>query len=207
MITAISKNLKTKKYDIFFNGDFFGALSAASLIFSRLTCGQTLSAEALKSIIAEGELSDATADLMTALSRQSLTEYQAREKLLSKGYSDTATEHAIAKGKEYGYINDENYALRYIESCGNRKGKYRLGEELKQKGIDSAVIESALNGFAEYEGCYSALLTLMRIKKLDGGEKPDYAEKVKITRSLLYKGYSYETIKQAFAEFGCDTEQ
>ena len=43
------------------------------------------------------------------------TKKEISTKLKEKGYSDLDIEEAILKLKEYGYINEENYAFSYIK--------------------------------------------------------------------------------------------
>ncbi|NCA66691.1 MAG: hypothetical protein EOM87_01355, partial [Clostridia bacterium] len=67
MITAITKNLKTKKYDIFFNGEMVGSLSDGALLLSRLVIGKEIEKEMLMSIMSKGECRDALSDLLSVL--------------------------------------------------------------------------------------------------------------------------------------------
>ncbi len=206
MITAIEKIKKTNKYMIFYDGQATGALSAGALLLARLAVGQKIEKNELKKLIAEGERADALNDLLSVLSRFSLTESKAERKLAAKGYSESAVGYAIARAKEYGYIDDLEYARHYIQVSIRNKGKKRIREELRLKGIDSELIDGCLETVEEYDGCKIALATLLRIKKVESPSALVYAEKVKIVRSLLYKGFDYDTIKQALADFDCGAD-
>ncbi len=206
MITAIEKNKKTGKYVIYSDAEAAGSLSAAALLLARLSVGQIIDNKELASIIQEGERSDALNDLLVTLSRFSITESGAKHKLVAKGYSECAIEYAISRAREYGYINDGEYAKRYVETSIQCKGKRRIREELKQKGLDCEIIEDSLAFANEQESCSTALASLFRLKKIEHAQAVPYSEKVKIVRSLLYKGFDYDTIKQAFADYGCDAE-
>jgi regulatory protein len=207
MITAIEKIKKTNKYLIFYNGEAAGALSSAALLLARLSVGQEIGNVELRKRIEEGERSDALNDLLSALSRFTITESGAKHKLTAKGYSESAIGYAISRAKEYGYIDDAEYAKRYVESNIRNKGKRRIKEELKQKGLDSGIIEENLAKSDEYSSCRETLATILRLKKIQKLHTVPYADKAKIVRSLLYKGFDYDTIKQAFADYECDTEE
>jgi len=206
MITAIEKIKKTNKYMIFYDGQATGALSAGALLLARLAVGQKIEKKELKRLIAEGERADALNDLLSVLSRFSLTESKAERKLAAKGYSESAVGYAIARAKEYGYIDDLEYARHHIQVSIRNKGKKRIREELRLKGIESELIDGCLETVEEYDGCKIALATLLRIKKVESPSALVYAEKVKIVRSLLYKGFDYDTIKQALADFDCGAD-
>lgn len=74
------------------------------------------------------------------------SEKEIREKILKKGYSSDECEDAVAFCREYGYIDDERYAEHFVHDAVNLKklGRERIKLQLRQKGIQSDVIENAL---------------------------------------------------------------
>ena len=62
-------------------------------------------------------------------------------KLEEKFWNRNAVLKAIEKLEEFGYLNDLNYAISYIES--KTYGKNRISYNLFQKGIDRSTVEKA----------------------------------------------------------------
>ena len=62
-------------------------------------------------------------------------------KLEEKFWNKNAVLKAIEKLEEFGYLNDLNYAISYIES--KTYGKNRISYNLFQKGIDRSTVEKA----------------------------------------------------------------
>ncbi len=70
-----------------------------------------------------------------------------RERLLEKEWADeAAADYAIAKLTEYGYLDDEQFALSFAQSRVRQKpvGRQRLARDLKQKKLDKETAEQAL---------------------------------------------------------------
>ena len=75
------------------------------------------------------------------ISLKDRTKKEVRLKLEEKYWNKSAVLHAIEKLEEFGYLNDLNYAVSYIES--RSYGKNRISYNLFQKGIDKRTIEQA----------------------------------------------------------------
>ena len=70
-----------------------------------------------------------------------------RERLLEKEWTDEASaDYAVAKLTEYGYLNDEQFALAFAQSRVRQKpvGRQRLARDLKNKKLDKETAEQAL---------------------------------------------------------------
>ena len=70
-----------------------------------------------------------------------------RERLLEKEWTDeAAADYAVAKLSEYGYLNDEQFALAFAQSRVRQKpvGRQRLARDLKNKKLDPETAEQAL---------------------------------------------------------------
>ena len=70
-----------------------------------------------------------------------------RERLLEKEWTDeAAADYAVAKLTEYGYLDDEQFALSFAQSRVRQKpvGRQRLARDLKNKKLDKETAEQAL---------------------------------------------------------------
>ena len=75
------------------------------------------------------------------ISLKDRTKKEVRLKLEEKFWNKDAVLKAIEKLEEFGYLNDLNYAISYIES--KTYGKNRISYNLFQKGIDRSTVEKA----------------------------------------------------------------
>mgnify|MGYP003434102493 CR=1 FL=1 len=130
--------------------------------------------------------------LLTAMDR---TEEQLRQKLKQKEYPDDVVEQAIAYVKSFGYINDANYAKRFVDNRKGTKSKRELRAALQQRGIDTEHIEAA---FAEVYSSDDALEAIQRIvsKRKFSVTDCDEIEKKKLFAYLARKGFQYEDIRK-----------
>ena len=75
------------------------------------------------------------------ISLKDRTKKEVRLKLEEKYWNKSAILRTIEKLEEFGYLNDLNYAVSYIES--RTYGKNRISYNLFQKGIDRSIVEEA----------------------------------------------------------------
>jgi len=81
---------------------------------------------------------------MRLLQQMDRTEKELQMRLLRNGYPEFIADAAIAYVKSYGYINDTEYARRYIDVHKEGKGKLRLMAELCRKGVPNEIAAQAL---------------------------------------------------------------
>ncbi|MCA1615310.1 MAG: recombination regulator RecX [Acidobacteria bacterium] len=76
-----------------------------------------------------------------------------RERLLEKEWTDeAAADYAVAKLSEYGYLDDEQFALSFAQGRIRQKpvGRQRLARDLKNKKLDKELADQTLEKvFAE----------------------------------------------------------
>ena len=136
------------------------------------------------------------------LSNYSKTEKQLREKLNKvKHYNDKIINQTIEFLKKYNYINDENYANRFIDNNINTKSKKIIREKLLFKGIDKDLVDRVL---IQNEDKFDDLniatkLVNKKFAKYLNGEL-DIKIKNKIYNFLLRKGIKYDIIAKIIKE-------
>ena len=136
--------------------------------------------------------------LLTDMDR---TEEQLRTKLKQKGYPDEIVEQAIDYVKSFGYINDSNYARRFVESRKSSKSRKEIYAALIQKGLCKEYVEEALSSCY---GCDDELQTIqgLVVKKHFSPEHSSEEEKKKLIAYLVRKGFSYESVRKVL-EVSC----
>ena len=131
------------------------------------------------------------------ITNYSKTEKQLRDKLKQgKKYTDEIIDETIKFLKKHNFINDEDFAKRFIELHKNTYSIKVLKQKLYQKGIKKELLDSIFDDDIEIDE--EALIKKHLLKKC-----PDYfererdmepKEKQKIFSCLFRKGFSYDKI-------------
>ena len=140
-------------------------------------------------------LKEAKLKALRLLNDMDRTESQLRQKLRDKSYSDEEIEVAVGYVKSFGYINDVNYAERYILNKQSSKSKREIYASLIQKGVSRDDIESAMDRCFEKEDEVEVIRRLCEKKHFSAEHATD-AEKQKIYNYLMRKGFRSEEIRQ-----------
>lgn len=134
---------------------------------------------------------------LRCLEYRSHSEKELRDKLKRAGATDDDISSVMEFLKEYGFINDREYAKHLARDMQNLKkyGKHRIIGELKFRGIDTEFIDEAVSELEndERDGLYPLVE-----KKL--GQDFDRKNIEKAVRYFVYRGYSYEDIKSCIDE-------
>lgn len=82
---------------------------------------------------------------MSYLAHRERSSYELKSYLRSKGFQASEVEEELQNLLELHYVDDERYCEEYLQ-YGKRKGRgpLRLQQELKEKGIDSGLIQRVL---------------------------------------------------------------
>lgn len=121
-------------------------------------------------------------------------------KLIAKGFERGASETAVERIAELGFINDSASALREAEMCAAKLwGETRIRYSLSQKGYSRDDIDLALFAL-EDSGVDFAESCKKLIKRKYGTPPTDRAAAQKMISSLLRYGYSVSQIKSACAD-------
>ena len=100
---------------------------------------------------------------------------------------------------ENRYLDDERFVRQFIASRSRKGyGPARVRQELKQKGISRETIESAMR---ECVIDWAQLAKEQAQRKYGEPLSTVFAEKVKIQRFLLYRGYLMEDIQEIWRNF------
>jgi len=147
------------------------------------------------------------------LAAKSRSVAELRERLLQgKGANAALVETVIARLREYGYLNDEQFALNYASFKVKQKpvGRRRLERDLKMKKVASAVANEALElVYAETSEevlIEQAIARRLRIR----GRPKNRAEAKSLFDHLLRRGFAFELVsdkvRSLATDFADDTE-
>ena len=196
-ITEISYQKQNKnRCNLYVDGEFFAGMSLETVLKNRLKVGSECDKSTLQTIIAENDRHEAMLKATAYVSKALKTKRQVKDYLIKKGYSEEIAYHVIDKLKEYGYVNDEEYSKRYIESVSKSQGKRLIKYKLMMKGVKKQDIESAYE-LAECDDFSNAKLVAEKHIKNKERTKENIA---KTYRYLIGKGFSYEQANYAVSE-------
>lgn len=115
--------------------------------------------------------------------------------LQKKKFSSSQIERVLAYCRENGYVNDADYASRYIESVIARKaaGELYFVKKLCEKGINHALVKKMVAHFAPRINRIESVLLLAEKKC-----------KAPLTRERLYRylvsrGYTGDVVREALS--------
>ena len=122
-----------------------------------------------------------------------------RERLLElQGVTDQLVDEVIARLKEYGYLDDERYALSYASLKVKQRpiGRRRLQQELKMKQVPGAVANEALDlvyaETSEAELIDQAIEKRIRLR----GQPKTRLEAKSLFDHLLRQGFAFELVSE-----------
>ena len=137
---------------------------------------------------------------LNLLQKRPYTERKLREKLIEGYYTDDIIDEAIAYVKSFHYIDDYEYACRYIFYHKESETRRKIEEKLRMKGIDRDTLQKAIqDSYSDDEQIeieFEQAKKLLQKKKYEP-ENADWTEKQKIYAFLLRKGISSSVIKKA----------
>lgn len=192
-VEPVSKN----RYKVEVDGEFAFVLYRRELSHYQIREECEVSEESFEQIKKEVIIKRAKLRAMHLLNDMDRTESQLRTKLRQSCYTEDVVEAALAYVKSFGYIDDLDYAKRYIQNRQNQKSKRELYAQLVGKGIERELIELAM------EECYTGEDDeIEAIRRLVAKRKYHFRdatreEQQKQMAYFMRKGFSYENIRRA----------
>lgn len=196
-ITKISQQVKRPdRYSVYLDEKYAFSLREAELFTLGLHSGQEISEEQLAEYQNESEFGKWYDRTLNLLSFRFRSEWELRDYLRRKECPQTVTEKILNKLSNNGYVNDELFAQRWVESRRLMKATSRrkLSQELRAKRISSDIIDNVLAADKEDTDEREVLRQLVEKKRAR------YPDQLKLMQYLARQGYSYDDIKQVLNE-------
>ncbi|MBE7042789.1 MAG: regulatory protein RecX [Ruminococcaceae bacterium] len=197
-ITALEPQKKhPERRSVYGDGTFLFGLDEETCVKSGIRTGNTYSTEELEEIRQEAEYSDAKQYAFRLLARKSYSIAMLKRKLSEREYSPDSAEKVIALLCELGYLNDEDYAKRFIHDAVSlrKKGKRLVLQELVLKGIPRELGERLW----EEQEIPEDLLTQLIEKKLTDPSDPKCVKRT--FDYCIRRGYGYGEVSEAMKEY------
>ena len=193
---CLQKN-KKDRVNIFVDNEFFIGTSLEIVYKFSLKKDMEIDKQFLDDIIFENEKIECLNKGISYCSRNLKTEKQVKDYLFLKGYNSKHIYCALDKLKEYKYIDDALFSMRYIESTAHRQGERLSKHKLINKGIKSDVVERALLDaeIDSFSNCKMIAEKYLKNKQITNENLS------KAFRYLMGKGFSYEDVMHVINEF------
>ena len=206
-VTAIEEYRKNK-FKIYLNDAFAFVLYKGDLRHFDLSEGKELSDATL--IREEVLIKRARMRAMHLLQSRDYTEEAMRGKLKEGLYPLDVIEDAVSYVKQYHYIDDNRYAMSYLEAHAASLSSKQIREKLRQKGIRADVIEACFLAYEEESGTDRTEMEMQllcsqmkkKLRTLPGGsgEMQDYAARQKLLAFFYRKGFAPSMIEKAYEQ-------
>ena len=138
---------------------------------------------------------------LNLLKARSYTQKALADKLRDGGYPAKILADAIAYAASFGYVDDRQYALDFVEYNKEKRSRTWIFNALQKKGVPKEIIEDAWQENAsdeESELEREQILFWMRKKNFIASEAT-FAEKQKFCAFLYRKGFQIDAIQTALS--------
>jgi regulatory protein len=196
-ITAVKQQVKrADRYSIYIDGKYSFSLGENEFLKLGLHSGQELTETELDSYKVESDYGKWFDKVLNLLSYRLRSEWEIRDYLKRKKAPDEYTDKILNKLSINGYINDEQFAKRWVENRRLMKATSRrkLIMELKQKRIPNEIIDKVLADDKDEVDERQILRELVEKKRAR------YPDKLKFMQYLARQGYNYDDIKSVLSE-------
>ncbi|MCR5251526.1 MAG: recombination regulator RecX [Lachnospiraceae bacterium] len=150
-VTAL-RNVRKACVQVELDGEAAFVLYKGEIARLAIEEGKELTAGECERIRREILLPRAVKRLLYLLQRKDYTEKQLEEKLTRGLYPEEVIRGALQALEGFGYVNDADYARRYLSCYQGRKSRGSMKQQLLQRGIPRQLVEQALLEWEEDEG-------------------------------------------------------
>lgn len=204
VITSIKRQTNRPRYNIYINGEYAFAVHEDIVVKFRLLKGKEIEEEEMARLLKAEERNRAIQYGLRYLGYRARSSAEMRDYLSRKGFEPEDCEAAIETFANEGYIDDEDYAERWIEERKRLRprGRHLLKQELIQRGLEPELAERAIRKHVSDEEEMAMISEL--IEKKWRGKTFDrlYDAKKKMIPYLRRKGFSMELIASVIERVG-----
>lgn len=200
-ITAMtSQQRDDTRMNIEIDGRFAMGLHMDVVLNHYLHVGLELTAEQIVTLLQEDEIKKAITAALNLIAFRPRASGELQRKLREKGYAIEAADAAVQRMLDLGYLNDEDFASRWIENRQEHKPRSRrlLQQELRQKGIDPDTIVDALDETEIDEFADALELARKRSGSMQSLNPPTRHRR--LSGFLGRRGYGYDVIRRVLEQ-------
>lgn len=144
----------------------------------------------------DADASAARAQAIALLARREHSRKELRSKLNTRGYEAGLLEALLDTLAAEGLQNDRRFTENYLHSRLQKGyGPQRLVQELRERGIDEQLIQSALDGL---DVDWMEMLRSVRLKKFGRSWPSGFNAQARESRFLQYRGFDTDQIRNLY---------
>lgn len=183
-------------YRIYFGPNHI-TVHESTMIRYGMTKGSFFNKNTVNDIVSDNDRQVAYSHAINYLSFKARTSGEIEEKLLEKEIDPQTVEETVKRLVEENLIDDASYAQEWTRQriTGRKKGKVLVKQELRRKGIDSELIDDALDAMGEDDELRSAEELAAKKWPTTKGELWD--RKRKTATFIMRRGFSSGIARKA----------
>ncbi len=192
-ITAIERQPRGNRFNVFVDGVFALALTPETLAAAGLHTGAAVAGNDLMELQAADLRRRALDAALRLLGYRPRSQQELQDRLARRGLPPDVIRATLARLRELGFVNDEAFARAYVEGHrgASARGGRRLQSELRRKGVAAGVAEQAI---AEQDEAAAARAAAE--KKLRSLRGLDYLNfRNRLAGYLQRRGFGYDVIR------------
>jgi regulatory protein len=197
-ITAISAQVHDRERVSVFLDDVFAFGLAADLVLEEgLAPGMTLDEAFVERLLAADEIRRATSAALHLLAYRPRSEGEITTRLRQRDFSPTAIAAAIARLREWHYVDDADFANRWIENRQQHRPRSErmLAQELKAKGVNQEIVRDSLADAGIDEVADARSIAERQREKYSSLDEE--TQKRRLMAFLARRGYGFDIIRCA----------
>jgi len=206
-ITALEPQKRSRdRVNVYLDDEFAFGLAAA--VAARLRVGMALTDDEIVALRLADEVERAREKALNYLSYRPRSEAELQSYLLKSDFAEATVDEVLNRLREVGLVDDDAFARYWVDNRARfrPRGKRMLVQELRQKGIASSVIETALTEYDEVAAAqHVAEEQARRLAHLS----PDLFRR-RLWDRMMRRGFSPDIIHEVLATqpfFQLDTEE
>jgi regulatory protein len=191
-ITSIKQQVKRReRYSIFVDDKYAFSLSENALLDQKITIGLEITKSELDSFKEASKLDKAYNLVLAYVARRARSEWELRDYFRRKEIDEEAGELILARLRDFGYVNDLNFARSWVDNRRLLKpvSRRRLMLELRQKHVADDIARQVLEEDETTDR--DTLKQLVERKR----KQTRYQDDQKLMQYLIRQGYSYTDVK------------
>lgn len=192
-ITRLEFQKRNKsRVNLFLDDEFAFALDM--MIAATLKKGQQLSTAEIEALQQQDEEQHAFNDAVNLLGYRPRSQGEMEQHLQRKGFSANAIQVAIERLLREKYLDDAAFGQFWVESRERFRPRsaHALRYELRQKGVERAVIDEVVSTIDEESAAWTAIEN--RLSRWQGLERQAFVHKV--SSFLARRGFGYALVRQ-----------
>lgn len=195
-----------ERCNVFVDGAYKFPASKECLVKNDIYIGKEFENDLIDKILTEDEYKTALDYAVKRLSYKPFSKKELIKVLEQKGYDTFTIEKVIEKLSEYKYLDDKELSRMIISDATNLRklGKRAVYTKMMNKKIDNTTAKEALESYLPEDELQNALFVIEKYAKRYNFDGKDIKIKQKIYRALMTKGYSWDTIKEAFSKYNIE---